>query len=79
MIDGESSKAERLQKVFIWRYYCSYSDAYLIKSVQIWHEKQPLNTITLKELLLDKKTTEGMEEIVCATGYSAHIMLIICI
>ncbi len=32
MIDGESSKAERLQKVFIWRYYCSYSDAYLIKS-----------------------------------------------
>ncbi len=31
MIDGESSKAELLQKVFIWRYYCSYSDAYLIK------------------------------------------------
>ncbi len=24
MIDGESSKAELLQKVFIWRYYCSY-------------------------------------------------------
>ncbi len=31
MIDGESSKAELLQKVFIWRYDCSYSDAYLIK------------------------------------------------
>ncbi len=32
MIDGESSKAELLQKVFIWRYDCSYSDAYLIKT-----------------------------------------------
>ncbi len=29
MIDGESSKAE---KVLIWRYDCSYSDAYLIKT-----------------------------------------------
>ncbi len=32
MIDGESSKAELLQKVLIWRYDCSYSDAYLIKT-----------------------------------------------
>jgi len=26
MTDGESSKAELLQKEFIWRYYCSYYD-----------------------------------------------------
>ncbi len=39
MIDGESSKAELLQKVFIWRYYCSYSDAYVIKTSEIRQQK----------------------------------------
>ncbi len=39
MIDGESSKAELLQKVLIWRYDCSYSDVYLILIVLISHNK----------------------------------------
>ncbi len=72
MIDGESSKAELLVH---WRYDCSYSDVYFIKSVKIWYEKQQLKldacTITLKELLLDKqlltlnKRTEAVKKIVC--------------
>ncbi len=51
MIDGESSKAE-----FIWRYDCSYSDAYLIKITPdltakglVKHElKLDVCTVTLK-------------------------------
>ncbi len=73
MIDGESSKAELLQSS-----KCSSGDMTAViltftwsKSVKIWHEKQQLkldiSTITLKELLLDKKT-KGMEEIVCETA-----------
>ncbi len=42
MIDGESSKAELLQKVLIWRHDCSYSDAYLIKTSPDLTLKQPL-------------------------------------
>ncbi len=53
MIDGESSKAELLQKVFIWIYDCSYSDAYLIKISLDLTLKQQLKlntcTITLKD------------------------------
>ncbi len=55
MIDGESSKAELLQNVFIWRYYCSYSDAYVIKTSEIQQQKDmDVCTITLNKLLLDK-------------------------
>ncbi len=55
MIDGESSKAELLQKVFIWRYYCSYSDAYVIKTSEIWQQKDTECVYnTLNKLLLDK-------------------------
>ena len=56
MIDGESSKAELLQSsksssgditavilTFTWS-----------KSLKIWHQKQQLKLITLKELWLDK-------------------------
>ncbi len=54
MIDGESSKAELLQKVFIWKYDCSYYNVYFIKISPDLTLKQPLNTITLKERLLEK-------------------------
>ncbi len=49
MIDGESSKAELLQKVFIWRYDCSYSDLYLIKNSQDLTVKR-LVKLELKQL-----------------------------
>ncbi len=55
MIDGESSKAELLQKVFIWRYDCSYSDAYVIKTSEIRQQKDTECVyITLNKVLLDE-------------------------
>ncbi len=79
MIDGESSKAERLQKVFIWRYDCSYSDLYLIKNSQDLAVKRHVKlepklddcTITQKELLLDKKGSDhdDRKHGVSATGF----------
>ncbi len=55
MIDGESSKAELLQKVFIWRYDCSYSDAYLIKiSPDLTEKEAPINQLFIYNVFFIK-------------------------
>jgi len=79
MIDGESSKAELLQSsksssgditavilTFTWS-----------KSLKIWHQKQQLKLITLKELWLDKHSKLSTrdrrhEEIEWETGLTAE-------
>ncbi len=63
MIDGESSKAE-----FVWRYDCSYSDAYLIKTSPDLTPKRFYN-YTKRAFTEVKESnpseTEDMEKIVC--------------
>jgi len=54
-----------------WRYYCSYSNVYFIKISPDLTLKQPLNTITLKEFLLDKTQSDDRSRL-CLTARFEH-------
>ncbi len=64
MIDGESSKAELLQYLFIWRYYYSYSDVYFIKMSKDLTEKRHVK-LQLKEdfCIITLKTFDLIKEL----------------